>query len=282
MKKYRGINVEHSGVTIRRLIELVTLKAFADGGEDTKGEAGDGEDTKDEPVNYEDLIAKARKEEKDKLYKEKKKLKEQIDTLTEQHNTDLLKIAALEKEKKAAEDKLTKAGAGDSEELKTLKAEVETLKSDKATLEKKVQDLEKNKPVSREEVEKEVRAELEKEFEVRTYKAEKMVELKDQILVPELVGGDTKEDVDKSIQAALERSKAIRKQLGLPEPDGDTSDDGKDKGGNPKPPAKRTPKTPANPKVGLGGGKEISLEYLASLDVGSKEYAEVRKQLGLR
>ena len=278
MRKYRGIKAEQSGATIKRLIELVSLKAFADSGEEeTKGGAGDGEgeDTKDTPVNYEDLIAKARKEEKDKLYKEKKKLKEQIDTLTEQHNTDLLKIAALEKEKKAAEEKLTKAGAGDSEEVKTLKSEVETLKADKAALEKKVQDFEKNKPKSREEIEKEVRAELEKEFEVRTYKAEKMAELKDQILVPELVGGDTKEDVDKSIQAALERSKEIRKQLGISEADGD------DKGGVKTPPAKRTPKTPANPKVGTGN-KEISLEYLASLDVGSKEYAEVRKQLGLR
>ena len=86
--------------------------------------------------------------------------------------------------------------------------------------------------------------------------------------MPELIGGNTKEDIDKSIEAALTRSAEIKKSLGID-----------DKGEKKK--EKRTPKTPANPS-GSVGGKEISLEYLQSLDVKSKEYAEVRKQLGLR
>ena len=127
--------------------------------------------------------------------------------------------------------------------------------------------LKENKPVSREEIETEVRAELEKEYEVKTYKAEKMAELKNDILVPELVMGTTKEEIDASIQSALTRSAEIKKSLGI---DGE------------KKPQKRTPKSPANPSVSGIQDKNISMEYLASLDVASPEYAEVRKQLGLK
>lgn len=276
-KKHCGSIVETicDAEIMRKLIEKVTLNAYADGGEaggdEPSSDEGDDDNTSGDnssTVNYEDLIAKARKEEKEKQYKTIERLKGQVEAQTKEHNNDLLKIAALEKEKKAAEEKLTKAGQGDSEEVQTLKAEVETLKKEKSDLEKKVQEYESNKPASREDIEKEVRAELEAEYEVKTYKAEKMAELKDQILVPELIGGNTKEDIDKSIEAALTRSAEIKKSLGID-----------DKGEKKK--EKRTPKTPANPS-GSVGGKEISLEYLQSLDVKSKEYAEVRKQLGLR
>ena len=92
------------------------------------------------------------------------------------------------------------------------------------------------------------------------------MELKDDILVPELVMGSTKEEIDASIQSALERSAKIKESLGI-------TKDGKQK---------RTPKTPSNPSVSGIQDKEISLEYLASLDVSSPEYAKVRKQLGLK
>ena len=115
--------------------------------------------------------------------------------------------------------------------------------------------------------EAEVRAELEKEYEVKTYKVEKMAEYKDDILVPELVMGTTKEEIDASIQSALERSKQIRESLGI--------SDGT------KPKKKTTPKTPANPSSSSVQDKDISLERLATMDVRSPEYAELRKQLGL-
>ena len=54
------------------------------------------------------------------------------------------------------------AGQGDSEEIKTLKAEIDKLTKEKEDLDKKVKKFEGQKPVNREEVEKEVRAELEK------------------------------------------------------------------------------------------------------------------------
>ena len=270
MRKNRGIIAGMSNEAIKKVIEAISLRAFADEGADPDDNSGadGGEGAKTTPtINYEDLIAKARKEEKEKQYKTIDKLKGQIATLTEQHNNDLLVKADLEKQLKEANDKLTTAGSGDSEEVKTLKETIKTLEKDKADLDKKVKDYEANKPVSREEVEAEVRAELEAEYEVKTYKATKMAELKDDILVPELVMGTTKEEIDASIQSALDRSAEIKKNLGI-------STDKKQ--------TKRTPKSPANPSVSSVQDNEVSLERLATMDVRSKEYAELRKQLGLR
>lgn len=271
MRKNRGIIAGMSNEAIKKIIEAVSLRAFADEGnpDDNGGNGGDGgSEPKAPTINYEDLIAKARKEEKEKQYKTIEKLKGQVNTMTEQHNNDLLKIADLEKQLKEANDRLSTAGSGDSEEVKTLKGTIKTLEKDKEDLDKKVKEYESKKPVSREEVEAEVRAELEAEYEVKTYKAEKMAELKDDILVPELVFGSTKEEIDASIQTALDRSAKIKESLGI-----------KDQKQQPQ---KRTPKTPANPSVSGVQDKEISLEYLASLDVASPEYAQVRKQLGLK
>ena len=270
MRKNRGIIAGMSNEAIKKVIEAISLRAFADEGADPDDNSGadGGEGAKTTPtINYEDLIAKARKEEKEKQYKTIEKLKGQIATLTEQHNNDLLVKADLEKQLKEANDKLTTAGSGDSEEVKTLKETIKSLEKDKADLDKKVKDYEASKPVSREEVEAEVRAELEAEYEVKTYKATKMAELKDDILVPELVMGTTKEEIDASIQSALDRSAEIKKNLGI-------STDKKQ--------TKRTPKSPANPSVSSVQDNEVSLERLATMDVRSKEYAELRKQLGLR
>ena len=50
---------------------------------------------------------------------------------------------------------------------------------------------------------------------------------------------------------------------------------------NAKTKKKTTPKTPANPSSSSVQDKDISLERLATMDVRSPEYAELRKQLGL-
>ena len=271
MRKNCGIIVGMRNESIKKIIETISLKAFADEGTDEStsgdvGGAGEDKGAKAPTINYEDLIAKARKEEKEKQYKTIEKLKTQVNTLTEQHNGDLLKIADLEEKLQKANEKLTKAGSGDSEEVKTLKETIKGLEKEKEDLDKKVKEFESNKPVSREEVEAEVRAELETEYEVKTYKATKMAELKDDILVPELVMGTTKEEIDASIQSALERSAEIKNNLGI-------SGDKKQK---------RTPKTPSNPSVHGVQDTEVSMERLATMDVRSPEYAELRKQLGLR
>lgn len=267
MRKNCGIIAGMSNEAIKKIIEAVSLRAFADEGDNNPEDTTGGEGSKAPTINYEDLIAKARKEEKEKQYKTIEKLKTQVNTLTEQHNSDLLKVADLEKQLQEANEKLTKAGSGDSEEVKTLKETIKALTADKEALDKKVKEYESTKPVSREEVEAEVRAELETEYEVKTYKATKMAELKEDILVPELVFGNTKEEIDASIQTALERSAEIKKNLGI---------------NVTKKPDKRTPKSPANPSVSGVQDTEVSLERLATMDVRSPEYAQLRKQLGLR
>lgn len=269
MRKNCGIIAGRSNETIKKLIGAVSLRAFADEGGDTNtpdNNSTDGTDSVKTPtINYEDLIAKARKEEKEKQYKTIEKLKGQIDTLTKQHNDDLLVKADLEKQLQEANTKLTKAGSGDSEEVKTLKETIKGLEKEKEDLDKKVKEYESKKPVDRDEVVAEVRAELEAEYEVKTYKATKMAELKDDILVPELVFGNTKEEIDASIQSALDRSAEIKKNLGVD-----------------KKSSKRTPKSPANPSISGIQDTEVSLERLATMDVSSPEYADLRKQLGLR
>lgn len=266
MYKHCGSIVEKSRVSIKGIIEALSFKVFAEEvpNDDNKGGEGDNKPS-NVTINYEDLIAKARKEEKDKQYKAIEKLKQQVATLTEQHNNDLLKIADLESQLKQANEKLTASNKGDSEEVATLKKEIADLNTAKKELEDKVTAFEANKPVSREEVEAQVREELEAEYEVKNYKVTQLAEHKDDILVPELVFGSTKEEIDASIQKALERSAEIKKTLGIGSK-----------------PTKRTPKSPTNPSVSKVQDNDISLEYLASLDVSSPEYLEVRKKLGLR
>ena len=269
MRKNCGNIVRKRSEIIKNLIEKVSFRVFAEGdpnNDDSKG-GDDNTTTPNTTINYEDLIAKARREEKEKQYKTIEKLKGQVETFTKQHNEDLLIVAGLKEDLAKAEAKLSTAGKDDSEEVKTLKAELKKAQESVESLTSELNKLKENKPVSREEIETEVRAELEKEYEVKTYKAEKMAELKNDILVPELVMGTTKEEIDASIQSALTRSAEIKKSLGI---DGE------------KKPQKRTPKSPANPSVSGIQDKNISMEYLASLDVASPEYAEVRKQLGLK
>ena len=262
----KSFNFKDFFPTIPKLFAL-RVHADEDGGADPEPSNKEGNEPPKPTINYEDLISKARAEEKSKQYNTIKKLKGQIDTLTNQHNDDLLKIGQLEKDLETANKKLETSGQGDSEEVNTLKKEIEDLNKDKKSLTKKLEDLEKN-TISREELENEIRTELEAEYATKTYKAEKMAELKDDILVPELVMGSTKEEIDASIEVALAKSKEIREKLGITE--------------GSKSPQGRTPKTPSSPSVSGIQNSQFSEDYIASLDVRSPEYAEFRKQIGLR
>ena len=288
MKRYRGIIAEFfSGRSNRgRLAEMmsvVALKAHAD----TEEGADEGDDSdvgdKDTHVNYEDLITKARSEEKAKQYKKIEKLKEQVKALEEQHNDDLVAKAALQKEIEKLKAQIDSTDESDT--LKSLRAEVDTLTKDKEALQKQIDGTQ-----SREDIEKEVREELEKEYEVKAHKAELLAQHPD-LLVPELVGGDTVEELDKSLEAALARDKKIRKSLGLDDEDGGDDKDSK-KSKKPKKDSeeedgeddfpvkqKRTPKS-RTPK-GAVGGSEYTTEDIANMDVSSSEYRELRKKLGL-
>lgn len=251
---------------VKRLFEVSSMcvVAHAEGevGNSEPDKSGNEEPNKGPTFNYEDLIAKARKEEKEKQYGAINKLKGQVETMTEQHNNDLLKIANLEKQVKDLETKIQKGSKGDDSVVKELKDTIATLQKDKKDLETKLQEFQDTPPVDTNAIYEQVRSELEQEYEVKAYKIEQMAEHKDDILVPELVMGNTKEEIDNSIKSAIERSNSIKSQLGI---DGNSN--------------KRTPKT--NTPNGVQT-TQYTVEYLASLDPRSPEYAEVRKNLGLR
>ena len=240
---------------IRTVIGTLFLKVFAE-----ELEEGDNESNELKPnsvINYEDLIAKARKEEKEKQYSMIEKLKEQINTLTEQHNKDLLEKASLENELKELKEKSAEIKGDETKTVIALKDRIRELEEENKKL------TEDRPPViKREDIENEVRQELEKEFEVKTYKLEKLAEYKEELLVPELVFGSTKEEIDNSIATALERSKQIRDNLGVSS-------------------KKKNNIPPANPSSSIIQDKEVSFEKLATMNVNSPEYRELRKQLGL-
>ena len=257
MKSYRDSIVKFYG---KLIVDRFSLRVFAEESE----ENAEGEKGIKSVINYEDLIAKARKEEKDKQYKVIEGLKSQITALTEQHNNDLLVKADLEKQLKDAKEQVSKIGKDDTEEVKNLKETLKKLEKEKEGLENQIKSLGEVKPTNKEELEAEIRAELNKEYEVKNYRLTKLAELKDELLVPELVIGVTKEEIDESLKNALERSEDIRKKIGATE----------------KP--KRTPKSPNNPSINSLQDKEFNLETLANMDVRSAEYRELRKKLGLK
>jgi ribosomal protein L18E len=207
-------------------------------------------------INYEELISKARKEEKDKLYPKIKSLEDKIKEQTESINKYLLSIGAKDKEIESL--RLQVNSKADSEQVKQLKDQI-------ASLEKELAE-NKSKAPDEEAIHKNIREELEAEYEVKMYRIEQLNEAGDSILTPELVIGATKEDIDKSIDAQKAKTLEIKKKLGVVDKDGK--------------PVKR-PYHPSNPSKSAGQ-KTVDFEYLASLDPASEEYKEARKKLGLK
>lgn len=229
-------------------------------------------------VDYEQLIAKARQEEKNKLYPEIQKLKAQNEALTQQSNENLLAKGRAEAELEALKAQIEK---GESEEVTKLKAKVEALEEENKKLKESTPD------------ESKIREELQKEFEVKDYMREKIAESqKEGKLLKAFsknVTGKTKEEVDASLAEAIKASDEVRAELGRKKKsdDKDTSkdskndDDGKEKEkgdkGNPE-----TPPAP-NPTSFKVGEKEYTQEYIRGLDPRSDEYKKFRKEvLGLR
>ena len=257
----RSLNAEtRVGWNVHKILSGLAIKAHA---EEKPADEGD----KTPEVNYEQLIAQARKEEKDKLYPRIQKLEEENKTLTKSSNNYLLQIAALK-------DELEKLkSAGDSEEVKTLKQTIADLQGQIETL--------KNNAVDEEAVRQKVAA----EYEVKMYAQEQIALHKGSILstlIPDIKGA-TKEEVDAAIKTAKETTKTVKKELGL-EVD-DEEDDNKDKTPGKKSkkgsstPAKRVP--PASPPTETEE-EDYDVDYIRNLDPRSEEYNQFRKSIGLR
>lgn len=259
---------------ISRVLNHLSLVAYAEGEETSEEGTTVEEGEKDEPqgssISFEDLVSKARNEEKRKQYKRIEGLDKQVKDLREKNNSLMLKVGDLEQKLDEANNKLVESKSGDSEEVKTLKSEISRITEELEKANAELQKFKDTPPVNREEVEKEVRAELEKEYEIKAYRAEKIAPYADDpTVMVELVTGDTKEDIDATLEAALKRSADIKKSLGL-------------KNDN-TPDNRRTPKNPSNPAVQATGGigSEDMLQELLQYDPSSKEYAELRSKLGL-
>lgn len=215
-------------------------------------------------VNYEDLIARARKEEKDKLYPQIKDLQGKLGAMTKLNNDNLLKVAALEKQLADIQN-----NKSEDKEVENLKTELNTLKTEYENYKKSAPD----ETALREQIKKE----LDAEYAVKQYRLEKLSSesVKADVLPVffEEIKGNTEEDIDKAIALAAEKTKQVREQLGVTAPATQTA----------APEREVAPRSviPNDPlKNGFGSGTDLN--YVANLPADSPEYAEWRKKMGLK
>lgn len=245
---------------IERALKVRALNVFAD-------EEGNQQQKQ---INIEELIAIARKEEKDKLYPQIENLKSEKSRITGSLNEALLKNAELAKQLETLKSEKGNVAELNST-IKDLEAKVEVLTSEKEDLAEKL----KNAPKA-----EELEAKYKTQYEVKDYLRTALAEHKDDILKTFIsdVKGDTKEEVDASIQKAIEKSNQVREDLGVSK-----SKKKKDEGKQEESPkSEKRPKRLAPPE-NYGKLEEYDPEYIRNLDPNSEEYKEFRKQvLGLK
>lgn len=261
MRKLRGNKLAE------RIFNMIsgTITVFADDGNNDGG-------NKSPQVNYEELIAKARKEEKQKLYGEIEGLKSQVKMLTENNNKLLLEKAEAEK---ALEQFKKDSKNGNDETVKELESKIQLLTDELKTVKKEKEELESNKVD-----EKEIREKIEAEYEIKDYvKTEK--EKYDKVILNHLkdtVKGATKEEVDESVKKAVEESNKIRADLGIePVTLESLAEDKKDD----KKKGDKKDKAPApNPNNDPNNDELLSEEVVEKLDPmrNPKAYAEWREK----
>ena len=260
MPKYCVFNAE----TLKKLIKGLVITAFADE-PTTEPSSGDSNSTSDNntgnevpSVDFEAMIARARKEEKDKLYPRITHAEEEVKRLKESQNKYLLENAAL---KEALEEAKKKSENN---------AEVTELQNKIAELEKELEEAKKTPN------EEELRKAIEAEYDVKMYAKEQVDANKGEILtmfIPDITG-KSREEVDTAIATAKEKTLSVKKDLGLLDDDKKSS---KKKQATEKP-VRVPPANPAEDSMGM----TYDAEYVRNLDPSSDEYREFRKSLGLK
>lgn len=246
---------------IKRLRDMLVLSVFADEGDDPEG---DNKEPQGNTFNFEQMVAQARKEEKEKLYPRIKKLEEENKTLTTSANKYLLENAALKDEL----EKLRAKSGQDDPKVKDLESEIETLKAENKSLKEGTPN------------EEEIRKKVEAEYEVKMYAQEQITANKDSIvsiLIPEITGA-TKEEIDTAIASAIEKTVTIKKDLGI---DVDEEED-KDNKSTKKKETKEKPKKAPVAVPSTEDEEDYDAEYIRNLDPRSEEYKEFRKKMGLK
>lgn len=216
-------------------------------------------------LNLEEVISRVRREEKDKLYGKIKKLEEERNELRGKVNDYIMQIAQYQARLEDAEKK------ADPAEVKKLQDQVEQLTKDLEEAKKSAPD------------EEELRKKIQAEFDVKLYAKEQLAEHEDILSIfHDEVKGNTKEEVDASIAAAVEKSTKVKKDLGLVDDEGNPTDGKKkkkkkDEGGG----TQRKDPPVANP---TSDNEEPGFDpdYIRNLDPRSDEYKEFRKKMGLR
>ena len=192
-------------------------------------------------VNFEELIAKARQEEKDKLYPE-------IQSWKEKHNNLLLVIAERDAKIKELEGEITKFKKQIEEvKEKSSKTNDATVSELKATIDSLNNQIEQLKSSHDKEIAR---------LNLEIFKREKLAEVGEEI-IPELVTGETEEEILASIEKAKEKYQQIVSKInkGITYP-------------------------PINPNVTKIDMKNKSVEEIVNMPAG--EWAEFRKQLGFK
>lgn len=255
----------------RNFLESLTLTAFAD---EVDPEGGNTPPTPQ--VDLDVLINQARKEEKDKLYPKINALKDENKTLQLNLNNALRESSTLKTKIEELEEKVA-SGKVDPEELENLKQQVSDLTEENKQLKEKAIDEEALKEQIRPDIEKEVKDTLEKEFEqkesLRTYRETKLTEAGEGILESFRgdITGNSEEEIDSSIESAKTKSLAVRKDLGLVDENGNIIVEKKS----------TNTTTKGNPQQKMNT-KKYTPEYIASLDPKSEEYANFRKEMGMK
>ena len=218
-------------------------------------------------VSYEQLIARARQEEKDKLYPQLKAEKDKVAELTSKNNDLLVQVGTLKNEndvmKAQIEDLKNNKGANENAEITRLKEELNKVQKEYKEFKAGVVD----EATLRQQVE----AEVKQQYEVEMYKVEKLNsdEFKGQI-IPELVSGDTKEAIDES----LAKSKARYEELiGVNRNQQQQPQQGQQLGAVPTMPV-------GNPNTQSFISATISAEEIQRMT--PEQWAEYRTKLGLK
>lgn len=207
-------------------------------------------------INYEDLIAKARMDEKNKLYPEIDKWKKEADEKTEKINTYLISIAEKDELIKNLQEQIKSAKEEGAKEVG------EANESTKKEFESKIADLEKQLKAKDDEF-----TAYKTQQELASYKAEKLKDVDETVF--EMVSGNTKEEIDASVEKAKAFYEKVASKFG-----GEGQQEDKKPTGN---------KAPL-PKPNLGNLEDIFKNVTEEqiLQMSPKEYAEFRKSVGMK
>lgn len=266
MKNKQGLKVETNKIA-KMVTKAFMLNVFAEEpqntqtpptGEQTNNSSQQTETTPKAPqINYEDLITKARLEEKQKQQGKIDKLTKDNEALVEKNNTLMLKVGQQDAEITQLKNDLAKAKEGgakiESEEITRLEKEVEKYKKQ---AEKTVD-------------ENSIRESIKAEYDLKLYKVEKLHEAGNAI-IPELVTGSTKEEIDASIEKSKERYIEIVGGVKAQQPQT-----------NAQQPQANIPNLPTG-NVDTQNYSTGNIDTEAIRKMSAKEWAEHRKKLGIK